>query len=278
MGVLNVTPDSLFGGILNDAQDGNYKLRIEKVARQMIVDGAQIIDVGGESTGPGSSDISSDEEWGRIEPVLKVLKKIREEGLEFEISIDTYKSDVLEKALKYGADILNDVTALRGDINMLKLVADSGVKVCIMYSVLPLSAGGNIVRTNNEEVQYEDVIETIAGFWEERIDYLKSNGISFERIILDPGMGAFVSGDAKYSFEILDRLGELKDMFADFPILVGASRKGFTGLVFDENRNVVKKLPVGERLNGSLAAAKTAIKNGADIIRVHDVAETFAIL
>lgn len=278
MGILNVTPDSLFGGILSEAQDGDYESRIEKVARRMVIDGAAIIDVGGESTGPGSLDVSTDEEWGRVEPVLKVLQKLREEGLNFLISVDTYKSDVFEKSLQYGVDMLNDVTALRGDSRMVEIVAKSRVEVCLMYSVSTLHAEGNDIRTNVELVQYDDVIKTIGDFWEERISFAKAHGIKHDKIILDPGMGAFVSGDAKYSFEILDRLGELKDMFADFTILVGASRKGFTGLIFDENGNVIKKLPVGERLAGSLAAAKIAIKNGADIIRVHDIAETFAIL
>lgn len=273
MAIVNLTPDSLFG-IVPDAADVNFEEHLEAILRKMIEDGADIIDVGGESTAPGSCDVPIEEEWRRIEPALKVLKKLRDEGLKFEISVDTYKSDVFEKALDYGVDILNDITALRGDDRMVGLVAKSGVKVCIMYSVLPLKASGNEVRTNNEPIQYDDVIATIADFWKERIAFAVMRGIELGKIILDPGMGAFVSGDPKYSFEILDRLGELRSAFGNFPILVGASRKGFTGLVFDKDGKVVKKLPVEKRLEGSLKAAKIAVENGADILRVHDVAET----
>lgn len=278
MAIVNLTPDSLFGAVLHNASDEDFEKSLEVNLRKMIEDGADIIDVGGESTAPGSDDVPVEEEWRRIEPALKVLKKLRDEGLKFEISVDTYKSDVFEKALDYGVDILNDITALRGDDRMVGLVAKSGVKVCIMYSVLPLKASGNEVRTNNEPIQYDDVIATIADFWKERIAFATAHGVAADKIILDPGMGAFVSGDPKYSFEILDRLGELRSAFGNFPILVGASRKGFTGLVFDEDGEVVKKLPVEERLDGSLKAAKTAVKNGADILRVHDVAETFRVI
>lgn len=278
MGILNLTPDSLFGAVLPKVSDADFGKHLETILRKMIEDGADIIDVGGESTAPGSGDVSPEEEWGRIEPALKVLKKLRDKGLKFEISVDTYKSDVFEKALSFGVDILNDVTALRGDDRMVSLVAKSGVKVCLMYSVFPLKASGNAVRTNNASVQYDDVIVTIGDFWEERVKYAVANGVHADKIILDPGMGAFVSGDPKYSFEILERLNELKSMFADFPILVGASRKGFTGLVFGEDGKVVEKLPVNERLAGSLNAAKTAIENGADILRVHDVKETVSLL
>lgn len=274
MAILNLTPDSLFGAVLSKVPDADFEKHLEMVLRKMIRDGADIIDIGGESTAPGSGNVPIDEEWRRIEPALKVLKKMRDEGLKFEISVDTYKFDVFEKALDYEVDMLNDVTALRGDDRMVSLIAKSGAKVCLMYSVFPLKASGNAVRTNNELVQYDDVIATIGNFWEERVKYAVAHGVPADKIILDPGMGAFVSGDPKYSFEILDRLGELKNMFENFPVLIGASRKGFTGLVFGEDGEVVKKLPVGERLEGSLAAAKTAVKNGADILRVHDVVET----
>lgn len=273
MGILNVTPDSLFG-IVPDAADVNFEEHLEVILRRMIEDGADIIDVGGESTAPGSCDVPIEEEWRRIEPALKVLKKLRDKGLKFEISVDTYKSDVFEKALHFGVDILNDVTALRGDDRMVGLVAKSATKVCLMYSVSPLKASGNVVRTSSASVQYDDVIATIGDFWKERVKYAVAHGVIAGKIILDPGMGAFVSGDPKYSFEILERLNELKSMFSDFPILIGASRKGLTGLVFDKDGKVVKKLPVEERLEGSLKAAKTAVENGADILRVHDVAET----
>lgn len=274
MGILNVTPDSLFGGMIRDGGDGGFDARLEGVARQMVNDGADIIDVGGESTGPGSKDVSVDDEWSRVERALKVLVKLREEGLKFEISVDTYKADVFERALLYGVDILNDITALRGDDRMIEVVAGADVKVCMMYAAVGLHAEGNDVRTNTEVLNYDDVIRTIGDFLQERIEYASHNGVSRDRIILDPGMGAFISGDHRYSFEVLDRLLELKERFSDLPILIGASRKGFTGLVFDENGEVIDKLPVVDRLQGSLDAAKIAVQNGADILRVHDVRET----
>ena len=274
MAILNVTPDSLFASLLNKNQAGSHVSDFEVYVRKVLKDGADIIDVGGESTGPGSLDVSVDEEWGRIEEALKILKKLRSEGLEFKISVDTYKADVFEKALQYGVDMLNDVTGLRGDMRMARLVAQSDVEVCVMYSVKALDADGNEVRTNTDHVQYSDVIKTIGDFLEERVEFLLETGVDCERIILDPGMGAFVSGDHKYSFEIIKRLRELKDRFPNYRLLIGASRKGFTGLADD----VEGVLPVEERLAGSLEAGLAAVQNGADILRVHDVMETKGVL
>ncbi|MBT6069353.1 dihydropteroate synthase [Candidatus Peregrinibacteria bacterium] len=258
MAILNVTPDSLFG-----SRVGDFGMCI----RKMLDEGADIVDVGGESTGPGSSDVSPEEEWARIEPALKILQNLKKER-DFQISVDTYKADVFERALQYGVDILNDVTALCGDPKMVKLVAENDAKVCLMYAVQRLSAKGNEIRTNTEEIQYDDVIKTIGDALEERMNFCTQNGIDRSKIILDPGMGAFVSGDHKYSWEILDRLQELKERFPDLPLLIGASRKGFTG----------PGLPPEERLPGSLKAAELAVRNGADILRVHDIAPTKALL
>jgi len=275
MGILNTTPDSLFGGVLSEVKDGNYEERLEEVIRQMLKDGADIIDVGGESTGPGSQDISGEDEWNRIEPALRILKKIRDEGeMLFQISVDTYKADVFERALEYGVDILNDVTALYGDLRMVELVAKSGVQICLMYSVVRLSAHGNEVRTNTDKVEYDDVIATIRDFLQERIDFALEHGVAEDQIILDPGMGAFISGDHEYSFEVIERLRELKNVFPNFPLMVGASRKGFTGYI----RETGEQLPVEERLAGSIEAGMAAVQNGADILRVHDIRETREVI
>lgn len=261
-----MTPDSLYASRLQKS-GGEQDLR--QHLKLTINAGADILDIGGESTGPGSQDISANEEWARIEPALKLAQELKQK-LNFKVSVDTYKSDVLAKALNFGIDMLNDVSGLRGSKGMAQLVAGSKIDVCIMYAAVALQANGNKTRTNNNLLRYDDVIKTIGDFWQQRIAYALLNGIAESQIVLDPGMGAFVSGDPKYSFEILERLRELKQRFSQYRILVGASRKGFL--------SKGGKLSVGERLEPSLAAAKLAAKNGADIIRTHDVAETKAIL
>lgn len=262
MAIVNMTPDSLYASVLEKPNGKNY---LRERLLSIIEAGADIVDVGGESTGPGSTDINVSEEFKRIEPALGILEGLKANH-KFLVSVDTYKSQVLKSALYYQVDILNDVSALRGDPQMADLVAKSGIKVCLMYMAVELHASGNNVRTNNEVVHYNDVIQTISDFWKARIDFAKAHGIKNEQIILDPGMGAFVSGNPRYSFEILDRLSELKNQFSKYPILIGASRKGFL--------SEGGKLSVGERLEPSLAAAKLAAQNGADIIRTHDVADT----
>lgn len=245
MGVLNVTPDSF--------SDGGKFFDHKKAAGQafkMIKDGASIIDIGGESTGPGSKNVSAEEELRRVIPVIKAIRK---RDKKITISIDTYKAKVAKEALKAGANMVNDVTALRGDKKMAKLVAVKGVPVVLMYSK------DKTPRTTRRVMQYEDVVEYIIGFLQERIEYAFKNGIKKDQIIIDPGMGAFVSGDPKYSFEILSRLDEFKSL--GYPILVGPSRKSFIpGSIFD-------------RLPGTIAASTIALQNGALILRVHDVSE-----
>ncbi len=243
MGVLNVTPDSF-----SDGGKFNSTAAAVRQARRMLKDGAKLIDVGGESTGPTSIDVSEAEELRRTIPIIKKLAQIKPKPY---ISIDTYKAEVARQAIAAGARMVNDVTALRGDLNIAEVIARSGVKVVLMYSKDPTA------RTTRTKKQYKDVIKTVKEFLLERVAYALSKGIKKEQIILDPGMGAFVSGDPQYSFEILRRLGELKKL--GFPLLVGASRKGF--------------LPgnVNERLVPTLLAHMVAAKNGADIIRVHDV-------
>ncbi len=273
MGILNMTPDSLYASELSRSDSSadlkTLRVRIEK----MIADGASIIDVGGESTAPGSSYIPANEEWERIHPALEILKELKKNGSSILISVDTYKSEVFKMACDYGVDMLNDITALRGDPYMVGLVAESRVKVCLMYCIVPLSAKESRARVTNSEVDYTDVIKTIGDFWRERINFATAQGIAPDKIILDPGMGAFVSGDPKYSFEVLNRFRELKDLFSKFPLLVGASRKGFTGTVRLPDGGFEKRLSVEDRLIPSLAAATLALRNGADILRVHDVKE-----
>ncbi len=246
MGVLNVTPDSF-----SDAGEFNSVEAAVARAKEMIQEGASIIDIGGESTGPGSEDVSSEEELRRVIPVIEAVRK---ELPDVFISIDTYKAEVAALAVSSGADMVNDVTAGRGDDRMFESIADLKVPAVLMY------AKDDTPRTSMDEVVYEDVMRTVVEFLESRIEELGYD----EQIAVDPGMGAFVSSDPGYSYEILERLSELKSLGR--PILVGASRKSFLGGEVDD------------RLEGSLAAAVVAAQNGAKIVRVHDVRETVKIL
>lgn len=255
MGVLNVTPDSFSDGGKFDGVE-----RAVVRAREMIEEGAQIIDVGGESTGPGSVDVHLEEE---LERVISVIQAIHEQVPEVLISVDTWKSEVASQAIEAGACMVNDVTALRGDPGMAGVVAEADVPVVLMYSK------DDSARTTGDAMEYDDVVETVLSFLEERIGVAEMAGISRERMVVDPGMGAFVSSVAKYSLEILEKLNMLKTLGC--PILVGASRKSFIKDIWGGDRPE-------DRLKGSLEAAKLAVKNGASIVRVHDVKETVLAL
>ncbi|MBU1992759.1 dihydropteroate synthase, partial [Patescibacteria group bacterium] len=246
MGVLNVTPDSFSDGGKFLNPDNPDKAVAH--AMKMIKEGADIIDIGGESTGPGSKNVSIKEELERVIPVIKAIRK--KDG-EIAISIDTYKAKVAEEALKAGANMINDVTAMRSDSKMVDLVKKTGVPVCLMYSK------DSTARTTKKNVKYDDVIQHIGRFLQKRIFLAENKGVKPEQIIIDPGMGVFVSGDPKYSFEILARLGEFKSL--GYPILIGPSRKSFLGGKMRDRRE------------GTLAASLVAMMNGASIIRVHDV-------
>ena len=244
MAVLNVTPDSFSdGGKVNAAN-------VHDVIERYIADGADWIDIGAEATGPTSHDVSVEEEMARLEPVFAVLRSGKFSG-RVKFSIDTWKSEVARAALDAGCVMVNDVTAMRGDLRMAQVVAASGLKVALMHAKDPTP------RTTRESKQYDDVMQTILEFFEERLRYVEAAGVKREQIILDPGMGAFVSADPKYSFEVLRRLRELQ-VFG-LPILVGPSRKSF----------IPGKLE--ERQEGGLASAIMAYMNGASILRMHDV-------
>jgi dihydropteroate synthase len=255
MGVLNVTPDSFSDGGEFDGVE-----RAVARAKEMIEEGAQIIDVGGESTGPGSVDVHLEEELGRVIPVIQAIHEQVPGAL---ISVDTWKSEVARQAIEAGARMVNDVTALRGDEDMARVVAEADVPVVIMYSK------DGSARTTGEAMEYEDVVASVRSFLEERIRFAEEAGISRKRIVVDPGMGAFVSGVAKYSLALLEKLEELQGLGC--PVLVGASRKSFIRDIWGGDRP-------GDRLKGSLEAAKLAVKNGASIVRVHDVRETVSAL
>jgi dihydropteroate synthase len=254
MGILNVTPDSF--------SDGNEFFTLEKAvshAVKMEKDGADIIDVGGESTRPGSERVSKQDEVKRVIPVIEELV----DKISIPISIDTYKSDVAMKALDIGATIVNDITALQGDRKLVNIVANYDASICLMHMK------GN-PRNMQKNPIYDDVVEEIYGFLKERAEYAMFHDIKKQNIIIDPGLGfgKRTGRGVEDNCEILRRLNELKSL--GFPILVGPSRKTFIGNVCGKNQ----QLSVSDRLEGSLAAACISIMNGADIVRVHDVKET----
>ena len=239
MGILNVTPDSFSDG-------GNFN-NIDaaiKHAKEMIEDGVDIIDIGGESTRPGHKYVEADEEIQRVTPVIKELKK----EINVPISIDTYKSKVAEEALKLGVEMINDVWGLKRDKDMAKVVAKYDAHVCIMH--------------NQDGTDYnEDIMESIKKSLNESISIALKAGVKKNKIVLDPGIG--FGKTFEQNLEVLKRLDELNDL--GYPILLGTSRKSVIGNVL----NVEPK----ERLEGTIATTVLGIRDGVDIVRVHDVKE-----
>jgi len=245
MGVVNVTPDSF--------SDGGLFLEPEAAiahGEQLVRDGAEILDVGGESTRPGAEPVDVGVELERTQPVVADL-----EGLGYTVSIDTSKAAVAEAALAAGAEIVNDVTALRGDSDMAALCAERGATVVLMHM-----AGEP--RTMQEDPRYGDVVDEVKAFLAERVEAAVAAGIDEEKVWVDPGIGF---GKAlEHNLELLRRLGELRELGC--PLVVGTSRKSFIGKIDGSE--------VEQRIGGSVATAVLAAANGADVLRVHDVAET----
>lgn len=246
MGILNITPDSFSDGGLY-LKEENAESRIQELMKAEV----DIIDVGGESTGPNSKDVSEEEELSRIKPIVDLIsqKKWHEHCL---FSIDTYKSRIAEYALQNGFAMINDVTALRGDPRMIDVLLKYKPYVILMYSKDPTP------RTSKAATEYQDVIKAIKGFLSLRVYQLVHAGFPKEKIILDPGLGMFVSADPKYSFEIIERLEELKDL--GYPLCIGPSRKSFVG---DES--------IAERDKKSWKIAQKALANGASLVRMHAI-------
>jgi dihydropteroate synthase len=245
MGIVNVTPDSF--------SDGGLFLEPEAAiahGEQLVRDGAEILDVGGESTRPGAEPVGVEEELARTQPVVADL-----EGLGYRVSIDTSKAAVAEAALDAGAEIVNDVTALRGDPEMAALCAERGATVVLMH--MPESP-----RTMQDDPRYEDVVGEVRAFLAGRIEAVVAAGIEQERIWVDPGIG--FGKTLAHNLELLRRLGELRELGR--PLVIGTSRKSFIGKIDGSG--------VEERIGGSIATAALAAAEGADVLRVHDVAET----
>ena len=248
MGILNITPDSFSdGGLYNTHQKA-----INRVD-DMVAEGADIIDIGGESTRPGSESISVQEEIDRIMPVVEGLVNSAV------ISVDTYKADVAETALEAGIHIINDISAMRFDPRMPDVAKKFDVPVIMMH----IKGTPKDMQVNPE---YDDLIGEIKSYFEERINYAEGNGIGNENIIIDPGIG--FGKRLKDNFVILKRLGDFKDLGC--PVLIGPSRKSFIGNTLN--------LPPDERIEGTAAAVTAGILSGADIVRVHDVKEMVRVV
>lgn len=249
MGILNVTPDSFYDG----GKFFGTEAAIQR-AKSIINDGADIIDIGGESTRPGAIKISAEEEKKRIIPVIE---KIRKENTDIIISADTYKSEVAKDAIKAGADIINDISGGMFDPDILKIVAENDIYYVIMHI-----KGTPDTMQNNPAYSEKGVVNDIIEYFSERIKIAESNGIKRDKIILDPGIG--FGKTLRHNIEILRDLDKFKQF--NLPILIGTSRKSMIG-------NILNKKPE-ERLYGTLATVAFSIIKGADIVRVHDVAET----
>jgi dihydropteroate synthase len=245
MGVLNVTPDSFSdGGLFYD-----HERAIEhgmKLAR----DGADIIDIGGESTRPGSDPVPLEEEIRRVIPVIEALAR----ELDVPISIDTCKAEVASRALDAGASMVNDVSALRFDPDMVRVVAERKVPVVLMHMK-------GTPKDMQLDPRYEDLISEILEFLEERVHFAESNGVPPEAIIVDPGIG--FGKTVEHNLSIIKHLRRFKSLGK--PVLLGTSRKSFIGKVLN--------VGVEEREEGTAATVVAGILNGADIVRVHDVAK-----
>jgi dihydropteroate synthase len=246
MGILNVTPDSFSDG-------GNF-FKTEEAVRQglkLAEEGADIIDVGGESTRPGSEPVTVEEELRRVIPVIEELAK----RTDVPISIDTYKSKVAKEALDSGARMVNDISALRFDPEMKNVVAYYKIPVALMHIK-------GTPKNMQDNPFYENVVEEIKDYLEESMKIAKDAGIEEEKILIDPGIG--FGKTLEDNLKILKNLKKFTELGK--PLLIGVSRKSFIGKILD--------LAVEERLEGSLAVLAVSIMNGANILRVHDVKES----
>lgn len=246
MGILNLTPDSFSDGGLFTNKD-----KALTHVQNMIDEGADIIDVGGESTRPGAKEVSVDEECQRVIPIINAIREISD----VPVSIDTSKTEVMQQAVDAGASMINDVNALRAN-GALELVANLNVPVCLMHMQ-------GQPRTMQHTPQYENVVEEVKAFLKSRIDNCIAVGIKKENIIIDPGIG--FGKTLEHNLSLLKQLNEFKKL--DSPLLVGVSRKSMVGAVLND-------APADQRLYGSVALATLAAWMNTNILRVHDVKAT----
>ena len=250
MGILNVTPDSFSAG-------GDHAELDQAVdhALRMAEEGADWIDVGGESTRPGSVGVDAEEEKRRVLPVIARLRECCPKP----VSIDTSKSEVAEEALQAGAVMVNDVTGLTGDARMLDVVRDHGASLCIMHML-------GKPRTMQKDPQYDDVLTEVKAFLHAQADVALEGGIPEDRILLDPGIG--FGKTLEHNLILMSRSGEVGG--GRYPVLVGPSRKSFIGSLLD--------LPAEQRVEGTLGAIVASIARGAHVVRVHDVSAAYRTL
>ncbi len=244
MGILNITPDSF--------SDGSHFNQLDKAlfrAEQMMAEGADIIDVGGESTRPGAAYVSEQEELDRVVPIIEQLSR----KLDVMISIDTYKPAVMAEACHAGAHLINDIKALQEE-RALSIAAASDALICLMHMQ-------GDPKTMQQQPAYTNVITEVSSFLNNRVSACLQAGISAEKLILDPGFGFGKTLEQNYEL-----LGRMKELDSQYPVLVGMSRKSMIGNFLN--------CPVDERLSGSIGAALYALTQGARIIRVHDVRAT----
>ena len=260
MGIVNVTPDSF--------SDGGRFLHVDAAVAHglaLAADGAQILDIGGESTRPGAEPVAVEEELRRVLPVIEgITASLSEHGSAAErpqISVDTSKAAVAAAALSAGASLVNDVSALRADPEMAAVVAEGGAGCCLMHM-------HGEPRTMQDDPRYEDVVADVSAFLEERLAFAENAGVARERIMLDPGIG--FGKTAAHNLELLLRLDELCELGA--PILIGTSRKAFLGGIIARARGREDPVAAGERLAGTIATNVLAYERGASVFRVHDVA------
>ena len=255
MGILNVTPDSFYdGGRYDDLESALNR------ARKMIDDGADIIDVGGESTRPGSSHVSASEELRRIIPVIKELSRETNKP----ISVDTYKAEVADKAIEAGAQIVNDISGLQADNEMVRVVAANNTPVIIMH------IKGQPHDFPKDPI-YDDLISEIILFFKKKIDFAVKSGIADNNIIIDPGIG--FGKTPLHNLEILKRLSELKCL--NHPVMIGTSRKSFINSVLKPSEEGFSK--DNSQLVGTLVTLIIAIMKGVNIVRVHEVKEAVQV-
>ncbi len=247
MGIVNLSPDSFSGDGLAGVDAAVAQ------ARRFVQDGADILDIGGESTRPGAATISEEEEIKRVVPVIERLAA----ELKVPVSIDTYKYEVARRAIEAGAKILNDQWGLHWDARLASLAAERGILLVLMSNQRDMKEPG--VELPPGTPRYPDIMTEVLRFLRQGIAVAEERGVPAENIVVDPGIGFGKS--LRQNLELIRRLGELKELGK--PVLIGPSRKSFIGRVLD--------LPPEERIEGTAAAVAISIANGADIVRVHDV-------
>ena len=247
MGILNITPDSFYEG-------SRVSALADVVARagQMLEQGAQVLDIGGESTRPGSDSVDGDEERRRVLPVIEALRREYPEAV---LSVDTYRADTAEAALSVGADIINDISAMEADARMADVVVRSKAPIILMHM-------RGTPKNMQQNCQYQDVVQEVAVYLAERAELLREQGVGADKIILDPGIG--FAKDVEQNLRLMRDLHVLTSF--GYPVLLAASRKSTIGAVLGG-------VPASERLEGTIATSLQAVQAGAQMVRVHDVLE-----